>query len=252
MHAHQLLPPLLLLLAMGVECGRRDLVGQQVCGNQLVELLSLICRGRYYSPRERRIQEPATSRVRGPPPASNRFDRFDRSSRSPNRLQLPALIQSVFRDAAKPKGVFAGYSEELEDAFREGSEEGATSRELEGPVGAAWMRPGIPYNGSSSRTLPSGSLEGGSDGIQLFHPGEALSPSKTKDRERRAHQDECQNISENLCEGSRIANRPRATVCTTSTCRLRMLPAWDEGLHLFTRCQTCEPDRPLENCRTSV
>lgn len=55
MRAHRTLFPLLLLLAVGVACGRRDLVGQQVCGNQLVELLSFICRGRYYSPRDRRV-----------------------------------------------------------------------------------------------------------------------------------------------------------------------------------------------------
>nr|BDA99485.1 insulin-like peptide 1 [Penaeus japonicus] len=197
MHAHQLLPPLLLLLAMGVECGRRDLVGQQVCGNQLVELLSLICRGRYYSPRERRIQEPATSRVRGPPPASNRFDRFDRSSRSPNRLQLPALIQSVFRDAAKPKGVFAGYSEELEDAFREGSEEGATSRELEGPVGAAWMAL-LPrsaardsYNGIPEDTSSSGSRKEERWDPPFLSRRSAFALLKTRERRGFTIVDEC-------------------------------------------------------------
>ncbi|XP_047487266.1 uncharacterized protein LOC125038073 [Penaeus chinensis] len=163
MRARHLLLP---LLAMGVACGRRDLVGQQVCGNQLVELLSFICRGRYYSPRDRRVSAPAAARSREAPlrqlGEGATFSHSAPSLRSDSLLQPPSSVLSglpLRQDSAKPKDAFAGYSEEVEDAFRKRSGAGVAPLKPGSWVGRAWQ-PLLSYSlaSDSSSIIPQESF----------------------------------------------------------------------------------------------
>ncbi|XP_069993297.1 uncharacterized protein [Penaeus vannamei] len=197
MRAHRTLFPLLLLLAVGVACGRRDLVGQQVCGNQLVELLSFICRGRYYSPRDRRVSgttvaasassaAPAAPRPREAPlrpwGEGAAFGHSAPGLRSDGRLQPPP---SVLSRLPLRQDAFVGASEGTQDAFRK-----------RGWAGGAWqppLPPSLPSDFSSvvPRESSSGLLQEDRWGPPFLPRRSAFALLKSRDKRGFTIVDEC-------------------------------------------------------------